>query len=186
VKLNLGCGENYIQDDNWINIDLYNDKADLKHDLFEPLPYPDNSVELIYAHHVIEHLFSNREEIKGDRHDFTRAIFADWYRVLKPGGFVEVYLPDIVLAVKMFIDGLWSYGEMIGSIYGVELSKEQKHSFGFSFEKVKELMESVGFGVERMDGKENYDEVKNLGKEKLRELWGEQDLSGHVAFRARK
>ena len=60
IKINMGCGwRNFGKD--WDHID----GGDYSHldskDIFN-LPYEDNSVDLIYASHVIEYF--NREEVK--------------------------------------------------------------------------------------------------------------------------
>ena len=60
IKINMGCGWRDFGKD-WIHID----GGDYSHldskDIFN-LPYEDNSVDLIYASHVIEYF--NREEVK--------------------------------------------------------------------------------------------------------------------------
>ena len=47
MKLNLGCGKDYI--DGWINVDFYDDlNCDVTHDLEEfPWPWDDNSISEI-------------------------------------------------------------------------------------------------------------------------------------------
>ena len=56
MKLNLGCGKDYIDD--WVNVDFYDDsKCDITHDLEEfPWPWEDNSVSEIKIIHTLEHL----------------------------------------------------------------------------------------------------------------------------------
>ena len=56
MKLNLGCGKNYI--DGWVNVDLYdNSKCDVVHDLEEfPWPWENDSVSEILIKHTLEHL----------------------------------------------------------------------------------------------------------------------------------
>ena len=51
LKLNLGCGQAYLS--GWINIDIDSDKADLKHDLRNGLPYEDNTADYIFNEHFI-------------------------------------------------------------------------------------------------------------------------------------
>ena len=74
IKLALGCGWRIYGED-WVHID----GGDYKHldskDI-TCLDYKDNSVDVIYASHVLEYF---------DRED-ARAVLDEWYRVLKPEG----------------------------------------------------------------------------------------------------
>ena len=81
-RLNLACGPN--RKEGWINIDL-TDGVDLKLDLRERLPFPDESVEVIYSEHFFEHLNYPSEVLS-----FLR----ESYRVLVPGGLFSVGVPD--------------------------------------------------------------------------------------------
>ena len=86
VNLNLGCGTDIkisTLEQKWINIDIYDAENVMKHDLRTRLPFEMNSVDFIYACHIVEH--------------FTRFEWAvmkkDWYRVLKGDGILEVQMP---------------------------------------------------------------------------------------------
>lgn len=94
IKLNLGSGDQRIGD--FINIDLYDETADVKADICQ-LPYEDNSVDEAVALQVIEHVPYNR----------SLEMFLEWRRVLKPGGQVIVETPDIdVVCRKILEEGL--------------------------------------------------------------------------------
>lgn len=55
MKLNLGCGTDYIED--WVNVDSGNTKCDVKHDIQEfPWPFDNSSVTEIKMHHILEHI----------------------------------------------------------------------------------------------------------------------------------
>ena len=60
MKLNLGCGKNYI--DGWVNVDFYDDSyCDELHNLEEfPWPWLDNSISEIQIFHTLEHLGADR------------------------------------------------------------------------------------------------------------------------------
>jgi len=90
-KLHLGCGEIILPD--FINCDLFNPKADLKCDVAK-LPFEDNSIDEIYASHIIEHF-----------HYFeTFDVLKEWCRVLKPGGKLKIETPDFLASCKKFIE----------------------------------------------------------------------------------
>ena len=82
IRLNLGAGYNYKH--GFINIDKDDKyKIDLKLDLEEAkLPYEDNSVEIIYASHVLEHIKNYIPLMK------------EIHRVLKNEGILYILVPE--------------------------------------------------------------------------------------------
>jgi SAM-dependent methyltransferase len=96
VKVHLGPGkEKYLN--GWINVDanFFTAKADLLADLRNPLPFPDNSVDIFYSHHVIEHLPDSLLPFH----------FAEMYRCLKPGGAFRVGGPHGDNAAAKLLEG---------------------------------------------------------------------------------
>lgn len=72
--------------------------ADVIHDLNDTeLPFPDDAFDEIHAYEILEHVGS-----QGDWRFFFRQ-FADFHRVLKPGGYMCITLP--------MWDSHWSYGD---------------------------------------------------------------------------
>jgi predicted SAM-dependent methyltransferase len=51
--LQIGCGSNLKR--GWVNVD-FDEAADMRLDIREPLPLPGNSVTTIYSEHFFEHL----------------------------------------------------------------------------------------------------------------------------------
>ena len=88
--LHIGCGPN--KKPGWVNIDLGKD-ADIRLDLRERLPFPDNSVNMVYSEHFFEHL--SLEE--GNR--FLR----ECLRVLVPGGRFSVGVPNAQLCLQDYV-----------------------------------------------------------------------------------
>ena len=79
-KLNLGSG-NFLKK-GYINIDFYNPKADVQHNLnIIPYPFDSNSIDIIEADHVIEHL-----------HDVF-AVMVELHRIIKPNGILKIKVP---------------------------------------------------------------------------------------------
>lgn len=82
MRLNIGSGGQVR--DGWTGIDLA-PPADLIHDLREPLPFDDASVEWIAAHHVLDLL---------DWADIE-ALIIEMRRVLRPDGVLRMSSVDI-------------------------------------------------------------------------------------------
>jgi SAM-dependent methyltransferase len=77
--VDLGGGLNPYP--NYISVDLRKD-ADIIHDLNNGIPLPDNTVGVINASHILEHL-----------HDKTK-IMEEIHRVLAPGGWAFIQVPS--------------------------------------------------------------------------------------------
>ena len=89
-RVNIGGG-NFLRH-NWVNIDYpskwypYKEGViDCKFDLTsgDPFPFEDNSIELFYSSHCMEHICSENFE----------HIFSEIYRSLKPGGGIRITVP---------------------------------------------------------------------------------------------
>ncbi len=89
IHINLGCGLNYFESDNytkWINIDkskmfkadeyLDFDNENLK------LPYEDETIDFIEASHILEHIKN------------IIPLMNECYRILKKGGVMSVKVPQ--------------------------------------------------------------------------------------------
>lgn len=83
LKLNLGCGQNFV--DGYLNVDKFGEPQ-LRHDLETfPWPWDDNSVSEILLNHVLEHLGRDTEIYFG--------IIKEIYRVMIPDGKVIIVVP---------------------------------------------------------------------------------------------
>ncbi len=76
MKINLGCGGNYIE--GWKNHD---DDVDITN----PLPFEDGSAEFMFAEHVVEHV----------TYEEALSFFRECHRVLSPGGVLRIAVPSI-------------------------------------------------------------------------------------------
>jgi SAM-dependent methyltransferase len=71
------------------------------------LPYSDETVDEVYASHVLEHV------ARAD----TIATLQEWVRVLKPGGIIRVAVPDMELWAKWVVEGRADF-DMNGIVVG--------------------------------------------------------------------
>lgn len=74
VRLNVGCCKKHEKD--FINLDLNDYGQDILWDVRDGIPFPDNSVDIIWSQHVMEH-FTEVE---------SQAVLREFYRILKVGG----------------------------------------------------------------------------------------------------
>lgn len=81
--LDIGPGDNPIGQ-GWDTLDIVGNPT-IKADLCEPLPIEDDTYDLIYISHVLEHIpwYDVPEVLK------------ELYRILKPNGVIEVWVPDM-------------------------------------------------------------------------------------------
>ena len=134
MKLHLGCGKRNFGS-GWIQFD----RADFDHvDLHDVtlLPFDSNSVDLIYASHMLEY-FDQYEVVP---------VLKEWHRLLRPGGVLRVAVPDFTQIVMMYnVD--WPLTSFIGMIYGRMQSGDDiiYHKMVYDYTTLRNLLISVGF-----------------------------------------
>lgn len=161
MKLNLGCGDNLLE--GYTNVDLYDEKADVRADITE-LPFSNDSADRIVAYQVIEHLPYNK----------TQQFFEEIYRVLKSAGEAIIETPDIeVVARKILEEGLtdqWMFN-LVGEYYrpqDKERYSDWEHNLNsihrnpFTYERMARFAEAVGFSIERREQADFYPCEENL------------------------
>ena len=123
IKLNLGCGS--VRPGGWINTDSslnahiqripllgkvvhktlktveYNNNNLVYMNLNKRWPNKENSVDIVYASHLFEHLTLNSAGL----------FLSESYRCLKPGGVIRIVVPDLYKICKRYIDSYESSGE---------------------------------------------------------------------------
>ncbi|TFB13940.1 methyltransferase domain-containing protein [Candidatus Marinimicrobia bacterium MT.SAG.4] len=93
IKLNIGGGKGHPKLDGWNIVDLRH-TADIRMNISEdPLPFDNNSVDVIFCSHTLEHIFPVQLDY----------VLGQFYRVLKPGkSILRILVPDIALAIKAY------------------------------------------------------------------------------------
>ena len=76
LGVDLGCAKNKISE-NAIGIDR-------PFDVFAPLPFKDNIFDFVFSSHCLEDAESDK----------APKILEEWLRILKPRGFLILYMPD--------------------------------------------------------------------------------------------
>jgi SAM-dependent methyltransferase len=141
IKVQLGPGKkNYFK--GWINLEgnILSGKCDLWVNLNNALPFNDNTVDVIYSHHVVEHLQDM---------DFH---FREMYRVLKPGGCFRVGGPNGDTALRKFAEGdaSWFYDfpekrRSLGGKFNNWLFCGHEHLSILTFSYLEEIATNAGF-----------------------------------------
>jgi predicted SAM-dependent methyltransferase len=129
MMLDIGCGQNKKGD---IGLDFRKlNSVDVVADA-RMLPFKDESFDHVYSSQTIEH-FSHLE---------VRNIVAEWVRILKKDGVIEIQCPDLrARAFLFFLNPTW---QNVRNVYGEQDYAGNYHQCGFSFSLLKGLLESCG------------------------------------------
>lgn len=168
VYLNLGCGPGGpVEFPNFINIDKYIQNKNILNLDIDDLSgfFGDNSVDLIYCSHALEHL------------PYARAIKAlsEWRRVLKPGKRAIILIPNLEALCRALInenaysvsDWEWFHFCLFGyqrssqihtskRTLDDEFDPGQVHMCGFTLRTLKHYSEKAGFKMDKTLPYEGY------------------------------
>jgi len=146
--LDIGCGLNV--NDTFIGLDyLWHPGLDICCDVTKGIPLPDGSLKGVYTEHCIEHL-----ELVD-----TYRLFAEFMRVLRPGGTVRIIVPDAEIYARGYIavrDGTsdkplpYHEHDVLDGFYTPVMSlnrifNEWGHKFIYDFETLRAMLERRGF-----------------------------------------
>ena len=139
-KVHLGCGAKVLP--GFCHIDVMPQEhldycADIKRLDF----IPDNSADLIYCSHVLEHF--GRWEIP--------AVLQEWFRITAPGGVLRVAVPDFAACAAIYyeqglVDGLTG---LMGLICGGQKDDHDYHKAIFDEAYLSQLLLEAGYGTVR-------------------------------------
>ena len=136
MKLNIGTTERHP---GWTSIDVAaGPGVDIVGDCRRLAQFADNSVETIYASHVVEHI--PRVE--------TVPMLKDWHRVLVPGGTLMVSVPDLNILSQIFIkDALHGADKLavMHMMFGGQSDPYDFHFGGYDLELMTWMLHDAGF-----------------------------------------
>jgi predicted SAM-dependent methyltransferase len=133
MKLHLGCGKRFLP--GFIHVDAV-DYPHIDHvSTIDNLSFlPDESVDLIYNCHVLEH-FKRRE---------VGRVLREWYRVLKPGGVLRTSVPDFAALCEVY-SRHQDLGLVIGPLFGRQDYLYNIHYNVFDLASLARELKAAGF-----------------------------------------
>lgn len=136
VKYNIGCGSSDFGA-KWIHVDKVKYSHIVDADIFLNCA-AGNSTDLIYSSHFLEYF------------DLVDAldILQEWYSVLKPGGTLQIAVPDFEKIVQVYQKtGIILEGPLFG-----KLESGIYHKTVFDHSRLRDMLLSVGFkGIKKVD-----------------------------------
>lgn len=201
LRLNIGCGQSptlgWINFDNsfairmrWVpfillkhltflgasrieNIKWVKNNAVEYFDARKPIKFNDNSVDVIYTSHMLEHM--SRED--------ALVFLRNTYRILKPGGVLRISVPDLSILIKRYLDnhdGDAFMEEMMVApprlnsffdFFKVLINGYRHHQWMYNEVSLKNALQEIGFSrLEKMDPGETH--IKDPGDLNLYERSG--------------
>lgn len=161
MKLNLACGDDYRE--GYINIDV---RVDAKFDILasvDKLPYGEGSIDEIVAQDILEHFPRSK----------TLDLLAEWRRVLKVGGKLNLRVPNMAALAALLLGGVGPLGNhhithsarattdlVIENIYGGHRwgpdGVYDAHHWGWTLASMRVDLEKAGFAVVSQDAMPNF------------------------------
>ena len=153
MKLHIGGTE---RKDGWVNLNIEpGDYVDILGDCQDLSQFADDSIEMIYASHVIEHL-SYAKELIPTLQEFRRVL-------QKPNGVLMISVPDMEVLCRMFLNsGLKDRFEVMRIIMGGQCYPHDFHKSALSYDILCEYLAHSGFSrIKRVD---NFDLFNDYSK----------------------
>ncbi len=100
--------------------------------------FADNSIETIYASHVLEHVPYRQ----------TEAVLREWFRVLIPGGLAMIAVPDLEALAQLYLHPQMSAQDrlnIVQMIFGGQIDAHDFHYAGFNIELLGTWLHRAGF-----------------------------------------
>ena len=136
IKLNLGCGEAKLE--GFINIDSEPSvNPDLLYDMrSSPLPYENNSVDVIHWIHSIEHF----------QYTSWPTILSGFHKILKPEGLLVLAYPEWKICALNFINNFQGKKNFWrATLYGRQLYPSDFHISPVESKDLVVILADVGF-----------------------------------------
>ncbi len=152
IRLELGAGYRKIA--GWTTVDN-NGMCDITMTLRDKLPFPDGSIEEIYASHILEHF----------HHPELMFILSECHRVLRFGGKIRIVVPDAALYIQDYIakdfsklsnyineeDGYFVHSPIdLVNLVAYDRYSAHEHGYMFDSDCILKVLSLAGFQGEKI------------------------------------
>lgn len=135
MKLHIGCGYRNLPGYKHYDIRKLDDHIDYVGSADDLSQFSDNSIEEIYACHLLEHFGRNQ----------VNNVLKEWYRVLKNrGGVLRIAVPDFGAVAEEYAV-THDLTPLLGLLYGGQNYEYNFHYMTFDFDSLRKKLEEVGF-----------------------------------------
>jgi len=149
MKLHIGGQQSHPE---WKILDIeLRPEVDYVGDASDLSQFSDNSIEMIYGSHVLEHFYYNIE-------DELIKTLQEWHRVLIPGGKLLVSVPDLKTLCWLYLNPNLLPMErhhLMRIMFGGQMNQYDVHKVGFDADILALYLQEVGFS--------DYDVVSEFG-----------------------
>lgn len=133
MKLHLGCGDVHL--DGFVNVDrTLTSAVDIVANVTDLWNFDSNSVELIYACNVLEHLGRWKYWVALKR----------WYELLEDGGVLRLSVPNFRAVCEYYLE-TGDLKSLYPALYAGQDNPWNFHYWCWDFETLKEELEEIGF-----------------------------------------
>lgn len=134
--LNIASGQRKFSPP-WTNVDINPRwEPDVIADGSNMPMFADNSAEMIVIHHGLEHAGCGE----------SRPMLAECWRILKPGGSLLVFVPDMRMLAQGWLEGRISDQVYLTNIYGAFMGEEaDRHKWGFTWMTLERELREAKF-----------------------------------------
>ena len=146
MKIHVGCGDKYLKGYKHIDARKFPHVDYVTDDLSNLSMFEDNSIDEVYACHILEHF--TREDMQ------NKNILKEWYRIIKKGGILRIAVPNFEAIVEEYLFSK-NIENIMGLLYGGQDYEYNFHYQTYDFKRLSKLLKSVGFSdVKTYDWKE--------------------------------
>lgn len=141
MKINLASGQRPYPKP-WVNIDLIEQKdsngqpyqLDIKTNANDLHMIADESVDVIVAHHLVEHIAIHELDV----------FITEWRRVLKPGGILAIFVPNLKELDKAWVEGrITAFIHNVNTYGAYQGHVEDLHKWGYDAQELTNRMSGL-------------------------------------------